>query len=217
MLNGMTPMRKRLLITGAALAAMLIVYITVANLVVASYGSYTSAEVAGVPVVHAALVLGTSRRLGDGRDNRFYRNRMQAAAELYRSGRCARLIVSGDNHVADYNEPADMKEDLIALGVPGEAIICDYAGRRTLDSVVRFKEIFGQDSGIVVSQRFHNERAVFIARHRGIALYGFNAEDVDAYNGFRTRVREVMSKAVAMLEVFVLHSQPRFLGERISI
>lgn len=213
----MTPRRKRVLIAGAVLVGAMGLYVLIANLVVSSYGSYTSADLAGVPAVHAALVLGTSRKLGDGRENGFYRRRMAAAAALYAHGKCRRLIVSGDNRTASYNEPEDMKADLIVLGVPAEAIVCDYAGLRTLDSVVRFKEVFGQESGIVVSQRFHNERAVFIARHRGIALHGFNAEDVDAYNGFRTRVREVMSKAVAMLDVLVFRSQPRFLGERIAI
>ncbi len=206
-----------MLIAGAILAGVAGLYVVIANLVVASYGSYTSADLAGVPVVHAALVLGTSRKLGDGRENGFYRRRMAAAAALYANGKCARLVVSGDNRSADYNEPEDMKADLIALGVPAEAIVCDYAGRRTLDSVVRFKEVFGQSAGIVVSQRFHNERAVFIARHRGIDLHGFNAEDVDAYNGFRTRVREVMSKAVAVLDILVFRSQPHFLGGRIAI
>lgn len=211
----MTPRRKRVLIAGVLVGVMGL-YVLVANLVVVSYGSYTSADLDGVPAVHAALVLGTSRKLGDGRENGFYRRRMAAAAALYAHGKCRRLVVSGDNRTASYNEPEDMKADLIALGVPAEAIVCDYAGRRTLDSVVRFKEVFGQESGIVVSQRFHNERAVFIARHRGIALHGFNAEDVDAYNGFRTRVREVGSKAFAVLDV-LFGSQPRFLGERIAI
>ena len=209
--------RRRLLIAGAVIAGIAGIYVLAANLLVSSYGSYTSAALADLPAVHAALVLGTSRKLGDGRENGFYRRRMAAAASLYASGKCQRLVVSGDNRTAGYNEPEDMKADLIALGVPAEAIVCDYAGRRTLDSVVRFKEVFGQETGIVVSQRFHNERAVFIARHRGIELHGFNAADVDAYNGFRTRMREIASKAVAVLDVLVFRSQPRFLGERIAI
>lgn len=208
--------RKRLLIAGAAIAGIAGIYVLIANLVVSSYGSYTSTALADLPAVHAALVLGTSRKLGDGRENGFYRRRMAAAAALYANGKCQRLVVSGDNRTAGYNEPEDMKADLIALGVPEEAIVCDYAGRRTLDSVVRFKEVFGQESGIVVSQRFHNERAVFLARHRGIELHGYNAEDVDAYNGLRTRLREVGSKAFAVLDV-LFGSQPRFLGERIAI
>jgi len=211
-----TPRGKRVLIAASILAGLIGLYVLIANLVVASYGSYTSADLARVPAVHAALVLGTSRKLGDGRENGFYRRRMTAAASLYAHGKCRRLVVSGDNRTASYNEPEDMKSDLIDLGVPAEAIVCDYAGLRTLDSVVRFKEIFGQESGIVVSQRFHNERAVFLARHRGIELHGFNAEDVDAYNGLRTRIREVASKAFAVLDV-LLGSQPRFLGDRITI
>ncbi len=205
-----------MLIVGGVIAISLGLYVLTANLLVSSYVSYTSAVLSDLPVAHAALVLGTSRKLGDGRDNGFYTRRMAAAAALYRNGKCRRLVVSGDNRTAGYNEPEDMKADLIALGVPAEAIVCDYAGRRTLDSVVRFKEVFGQESGIVVSQRFHNERAVFLARHRGIALHGFNAEDVDAYHGFRTRIREVGSKAFAVLDV-LFGTQPRFLGERVPI
>ena len=213
----MTPRRKRIMLICAIAFGVVVAYIAIANLVVSSYRSYTSAAFDDVRTVHAALVLGTSRSLRDGRPNAFYRNRMDAAAALYQHGKCTRIVVSGDNRTASYNEPEDMKADLIARGVLAEAIVCDYAGRRTLDSVVRFKEIFGQTAGIVVSQRFHNERAIFIARHRGIDLHGFNAADVDAFSGLRTRVREVLSKAVAVLDVLVFRSQPQVLGERISI
>ena len=110
-----------------------------------------------------------------------------------------------------------MREDLLKLGVKGEDIICDFAGIRTLDSVIRFKKVFGQESGIVISQRFHNSRAIYVARHNGMDLVGYNAEDVSRYSGIKTKLREVLSKFFCVLDVHVLHTQPRHLGEPIKV
>lgn len=103
------------------------------------------------------------------------------------------------------------------LGVKDDDIICDYAGLRTLDSIIRFKEVFGQEKGIVVSQRFHNSRAIYVGRANGIELYGFNALDVDRYNGLKTKMREIASKFVCFLDVHLLHTRPKHLGPQITI
>jgi SanA protein len=129
-----------------------------------------------------ALVLGCSPTVGGGYTNPFFATRIQAAAELFRLGKVDYLLVSGDNRRRDYDEPSAMKEALVAAGVPQNRIYCDYAGRRTLDSVVRAGDVFGQGNIIVVSQEFHNQRAIFIAQHRGIDAIGFNAPDVDRYS-----------------------------------
>jgi SanA protein len=109
-----------------------------------------------------------------------------------------------------------MKNSLIEAGVPASRIYCDYAGFRTLDSIVRVREIFGQTAITIVSQKFHNERAIFIAQHRGVDAIGFNAPDVEAYNGFRTRSRELGARANMLLD-FLIHRQPRFAGQKVSI
>ena len=106
---------------------------------------------------------------------------------------------------------------LIQAGIPASAIYSDYAGFRTLDSIVRAKEVFGQAHFTVVSQAFHNERAIFIARHFGIEAVGFNAVDPSAYQGIKTRVREVFARLMGLLDLYVLDKGPKFLGEPIVI
>jgi SanA protein len=174
-------------------------------------------SVKDIPKRKVGLVLGSSKHLADGSGNLFYAYRVAAAAELFRSGKVDYLLVSGDNHVATYDESSDMKNSIATLGVPTNAIYCDYAGFRTFDSVVRAKKVFGEDKFTVVSQRFHNERAIFIARAMGIDAIGYNAQEVDAFNGFRTKLREKLAKVKAVLDVYVLRTKPRFLGEQIAI
>lgn len=213
----MKKLHKRLAVWTAAFALLLLISITAANLLISSYAQYTFDSVSKLNPVHCAILLGTSKWLRGGRKNMYYHYRILAAAELYKSGKCRKIIVSGDNGTMQYNEPMTMKRDLIALGVKWDDVICDYAGFRTLDSIIRFKEIFGQNKGIVVSQQFHNTRAVYIGRSHGIELSGLNARDVSAYYGFKTKLREVFSKVMCVLDVEILHTSPKFLGERISI
>ena len=188
-----------------------------ANLLVLHYRQYTKSRVEDLPVERACLVLGTAKFLVGGGENLFYSYRIAAARDAYAAGKCTKLVVSGDNRHKSYNEPQAMKKSLIDQGVPAGDIYCDYAGGRTLDSVVRFKHIFDQSSGIVISQGFHNARAIYIGRANGIELTGFNAQEVTAYNTFRTRLREVFSRILAVLDVELLHSEPRHYGEKIPL
>jgi SanA protein len=164
-----------------------------------------------------AVVLGAAPRLADGRVNLFFRPRLEAAARLFKAGRVKALIVSGDNGSKNYDEPMEMKRVLIELGVPEGKIVCDFAGFRTLDSMVRAKEVFGQSRFIVVSQRFHNERAVYLARASGIEAWGLNAKDVPVALSLKTFLREKLACVKAVLDVNVLHTQPKFLGEKVAV
>jgi len=161
------------------------------------------------------LVLGTSRNLNNGWENEYFFNRIEAAVELYKNGKINYIIVSGDNSRNDYNEPEDMKNELVKKGIPEEKIFLDYAGFRTLDSVIRAKEIFGQTSFIVISQKFHNERAVFIARKNGIEAYGYNAKDVH-YKSYKTRVREFFARDKVFYDL-IFNVEPKFYGDKINI
>jgi len=206
-------MAKLALIPAAAFACL----VAYANLLVLNCRQYTKNRVEDLPVERACLVLGTAKYLVGGGDNLFYSYRIEAARDAYSSGKCAKLVVSGDNRHRSYNEPQTMKKSLIEQGVPADDIYCDYAGARTLDSVVRFKHIFGQSSGIVISQEFHNARAIYIGRANGIELTGFNAREVPTYDAFRTKLREIFSRALAVLDVELLHSEPRHYGEKIPL
>ena len=166
-------------------------------------------QVAEVPAHKVGLLLRTNPYLKSGAPNKYFLYRIEAAVQLYEAGKIEYILVSGDNHRNDYNEPEEMKQALMARGIPEERIILDYAGFRTLDSVVRAKEVFGYDTFIVISQRFHNERALFLAKRHNVQAIGFNAQDVTAYNGFKTRLRECLARTKLFVDLW-FDVQPKF-------
>lgn len=170
-------------------------------------------EVAEVPSRDVGLVFGCSKNVGD-RPNLFFAHRIEAASALWKAGKVKCLLVSGDNSNHGYNEPEDMRIALIAAGVPRNKIVCDFAGLRTLDSVVRAKEIFGTTSVVLVSQKFHNERAAYIAKAHGLDVVGFNAENVTGYWAKKTERREYLARTKMWLDVAVLKKDPKFLGKK---
>lgn len=174
-------------------------------------------DITAVPARKVGLVLGASKNTVRGTDNIYFTYRMQAAWELYKSGKVQYLLLSGDNHTEDYDEPTDMRDALLKLGVPDSCIVLDYAGFRTLDSVVRCKEVFGEDSVTVISQEFHNQRALFIANKSGMHAIGFNAREVNKNYSFRTRFREYFARVKCVLDLYILHTDSKFLGEKIRI
>ena len=169
-----------------------------------------------IPFNKVGLLLGTSKFLVDGRPNLYYLFRIQAAVELYKHGKIKYIIVSGDNGTTDYNEPEDMRNDLIAQGVDASHIYLDHAGFRTFDSIVRLKRIFGQESVTIISQPFHNERAIYIASKEGIAAIGFNARDINSEAGLKVQVREKFARVKVFLD-YLFGKEPKFLGEKILI
>lgn len=169
-------------------------------------------DVAAVPARKVGLVLGTSEWLANGRKNLFFTYRIEAAAALYKAGKVQHLIVSGDNGTLRYDEPTAMRNALVEAGVPPEAITLDYAGFRTLDSVVRATKVFGVKDYIVISQRFHNQRAIYLADHYGADAIGFCARDVPQYAAFKTRLRELGARVKVVLDLYLLDTKPRFEG-----
>ena len=169
-----------------------------------------------LPINQTALLLGTSKVLKNGQKNQYFENRVSACFDLYQSKKIKYILISGDNSRKEYNEPEDMKQALIQRGVPEDCIYLDYAGFDTYDSVLRANKIFGQTRFIVVSQKFHNQRAVYIARRNGFNAFGYNAKDVKKMSGLKTKIREYFACAKAYLEVLV-GVDPYFLGEKIPI
>ncbi|MFB0925811.1 MAG: ElyC/SanA/YdcF family protein [Vicingaceae bacterium] len=161
-----------------------------------------------------ALLLGTSRYTVVGTTNLYFKYRINAAAELYKAGKIKHIIVSGDNRFENYNEPKQMQSALMALGIPENAITLDYAGFRTLDSVVRCKKVFGQNKFIVISQNFHVERAIFIAQKYNAEVIGFAAQDPPEKYSLKTTVREVFAKTKAVIDLYFINKKPKFLGEK---
>ena len=174
-------------------------------------------DAAGVPPHEAALVLGTSDKLGDGSENWFFKYRIAAAAELFKAGKVKLLLVSGDNHTRGYDEPAMMTATLVRAGVPRSAIVVDDAGFRTLDSIVRARKVFGLQRFIIVSQKFHNQRALLIASHYGIDAVGFCAADVGLRFAPQTYLREALARVKVVLDLYVFRIGPKFLGPPIDL
>ncbi len=173
-------------------------------------------DLAALPHREVAVVLGTSK-YSRGRLNSFYTGRIRAAAELYHAGKVDGILVSGDNGTASYNEPAEMRADLIALGVPAEHITADYAGFRTLDSIYRAGDVFGLDSYTIVSQPFHIERALYLADQKGHDAIGYGARGPQGVHFQRNRAREVLARAKAVLDVEILHVGPKYLGDPVYV
>lgn len=193
----------------------LLVCILFSNVMVISRSQkFIYSDVSLIPANDVGLVLGTSSALTNGRANLYFMYRIDAAAKLFHAGKVKHLIVSGDNHIANYNEPEEMRLALIAKGVPDSCITLDFAGFRTLDSVVRCKEVFGQSKFTIISQEFHNQRALFIARSYGINAIAFNAKAVAGAGNRRTEIREPLARFKAVLDLYILHKKPKYLGKR---
>lgn len=174
-------------------------------------------DVTSLPATKVGLVFGTTDRV-NGRQNLYFRYRIDAAVRVWKSGKLETLIVSGDNYSDPYyNEPEKMKQALVERGIPGDRIVCDPKGLRTLDSVVRAKEIFGTNSILMISQRFQNERAIYLAKANGIEAYGFNARDVETQAGLKTRIREIGARVKMWLDVNFLNTRPSHLGKKIGL
>ncbi|TMM29410.1 vancomycin high temperature exclusion protein [Polaribacter aestuariivivens] len=173
-------------------------------------------ETKKIPSNKVGLILGTSKLLNDGRINLYYKYRLDAAIKLYNSGKIKYIVISGDNSTKNYDEPTDFKNDLIKSGIPENKIYLDYAGFRTLDSVVRIKEIFGQTSITIISQQFHNERAIYLAEHFNIKAIGYNAKTISGNYGLKVKLREYIARVKVFIDI-IFNVQPKFLGKKIVI
>lgn len=176
----------------------------------------TFLDVSEITKNKVGLVLGTSMSLKNGKMNPYFAYRIDATVELYQNGKIEFILVSGDNGNSNYDEPTDFKNELIKRGIPANKIFLDYAGFRTLDSVVRAKEIFGQTKITIISQAFHNERAIYLAEKNGIQAVGFNAKDITGKFGFKTQVREYFARAKVFIDLW-FGVEPKFLGDKIEV
>jgi SanA protein len=168
---------------------------------------------AELPTARVALVLGTSPNTTSGGVNPYFSSRMESAALLYKTGKISHILVSGDNGTRYYNEPEKMKKALMQHGIPEDAITLDYAGFRTLDSIVRCKKVFGLNEVIVVTQTFHSYRALFIADFYDIKATAFVAP-ASPSGKIKVILREYLARTLAVWDLYVIHRDPKFLGEK---
>ncbi|WP_233267633.1 vancomycin high temperature exclusion protein [Algibacter sp. L1A34] len=173
-------------------------------------------SISEIPKNRVGLILGASKYNSYGSINLYYKHRLEAAIDLYNSGKIKHILISGDNSRKNYDEPTDFKNDLISNGVPKNKIHLDYAGFRTLDSMVRAKEVFGLTEFTIISQKFHNERAIYLAKSYDIHAIAFNAKDVPNRYSFKTRIREYLARTKASIDL-LFNVGPKFLGKKINI
>ncbi|MBK9637579.1 MAG: YdcF family protein [Bacteroidetes bacterium] len=174
---------------------------------------YIYKNLSDVPAVRVGLVLGTSRFTSSGKANPFFYNRIQAAKALFFSGKVQYLLLSGDNRYFSYNEPREMRKELLRMGIPDSVIAMDFAGFRTLDSVVRGKKVFKLNRFIIISQEFHGRRAVFIARHHDIDAIAYVANDPSSEYTWTVELREYFARVAMLLDLYLFDTKPYFLGE----
>jgi SanA protein len=173
-------------------------------------------DIVKIPYNKVGLLLGTSKYLRSGQPNQYFYNRIKAASDLYAVHKIAYIVISGDNSNRYYNEPLNMKKALVNLGIPDSMIVLDYAGFRTYDSVIRLNKVFGQKSFTIISQEFQNKRAIYLSKRFGLIAIGYNAKNVDLYNGFKTNVREKFARVKVFIDL-LFHKEPKFLGDKIEI
>lgn len=201
-------LRKRLFMMGLLLAA-LPVGLNLHMIVTTHHALYTDLQ--KLPKTRYGLVLGTSPLMTDGNTNLFYQYRILAAAELFKEHKIEKILISGHHDSIHYSEPREMKADLIKLGVPESALITDGAGYRTLDSIVRAREVFGLQHFTIISQRDHNYRAAFIARAKGMDVNAYCAAMPPADASLKVGSREFLARVKAYLDLYVWHTPPQSL------
>lgn len=208
---------KKVRITIITSIILLVVIVWIADYTInKTTNNFIYQDVNKIPYNKVGLLLGTSKLLSSGIPNQYFEKRIKATVELYQAHKIDKIVISGDNSKKDYNEPLDMKNELVANGIPDSVIYLDYAGFRTFDSAIRMYKIFGQRKFTIISQDFHNRRAIYIANHKKMETIGYDAADVDAYNGFKTKLREKFARVKVFIDLF-FKIEPKFLGEKITI
>lgn len=198
------------------LALFLIAILVSDNIINNSTKDYVYNSIDKIPSNRVGLLLGTSKFLKNGNPNNYFNNRIIAVINLFNAKKIEFIVISGDNSTENYNEPQEMKNELIKSGIPENKIFLDYAGFRTYDSVIRLNKILGQTDFTIISQEFHNQRAIYIAQANNLKAIGYNAEDIDLYNGFKTQVREKLARLKVFIDLLI-EKEPKFLGEKIEI
>ncbi|ASV32543.1 SanA/YdcF family protein [Maribacter cobaltidurans] len=200
-----------------AITCITLIALVASNTIINSFAvGKTFDSLSHVPKNKVGMILGTAKKIKGGGPNPYYDNRIAAIVSLYEAKKIEFILVSGDNGSIYYNEPTTIKNDLVKEGIPAEKIFLDYAGFRTLDSMVRAKEIFGLEQVTVVSQKFHNERAIYLAHKFGLRAIGFNAQDIDLESGLKVQLREYFARVKVFIDL-ALKTRPKFSGDEIKI
>lgn len=200
--------RRQILYSSIAILAILVIIVALCNISVdRNAEGRTFSNINDVPTMQTALLLGTNPKTRDGkRPSSFYLARINATAELYKHGKFRQLIISGDRREG-YDEPQTMRHDLIERGVPDSIIMMDGQGYRTLLSLRNSKQYFGIHDMIIISQKWHNERSIFLADKMNIKAVGYNADDVHHPRAIWTHIRELLARVKLFIDLYVTHRE----------
>lgn len=200
--------RRQILYFSIAILVILAIIVALCNISVdRNAEGRTFSDINDVPTMQTALLLGTNPKTRDGkRPSSFYLARINATAELYKHGKFRQLIISGDRREG-YDEPQTMRHDLIERGVPDSIIMMDGQGYRTLMSLRNSKQYFGVHDMIIISQKWHNERSIFLADKMNIKAVGYNADDVRHPRAIWTHIRELLARVKLFIDLYVTHRE----------
>ena len=200
--------RRQILYSSIAILVILAIIVALCNISVdRNAEGRTFSNINDVPTMQTALLLGTNPKTRDGkRPSSFYLARINATAELYKHGKFRQLIISGDRREG-YDEPQTMRHDLIERGVPDSIIMMDGQGYRTLLSLRNSKQYFGIHDMIIISQKWHNERSIFLADKMNIKAVGYNADDVQHPRAIWTHIRELLARVKLFIDLYVTHRE----------
>lgn len=200
--------RRQILYFSIAILVILAIIVALCNISVdRNAEGRTFSNINDVPTMQTALLLGTNPKTRDGkRPSSFYLARINATAELYKHGKFRQLIISGDRREG-YDEPQTMRHDLIERGVPDSIIMMDGQGYRTLLSLRNSKQYFGIHDMIIISQKWHNERSIFLADKMNIKAVGYNADDVRHPRAIWTHIRELLARVKLFIDLYVTHRE----------
>ena len=198
--------RRQILYFSIAILVILAIIVALCNISVdRNAEGRTFSDINDVPTMQTALLLGTNPKTRDGkRPSSFYLARINATAELYKHGKFRQLIISGDRREG-YDEPQTMRHDLIERGVPDSIITMDGQGYRTLLSMRNIKQHFGIHDMIIISQKWHNERSIFLADKMNIKAVGYNADDVRHPRAIWTHIRELLARVKLFIDLYITH------------
>ena len=186
--------------------AILLLILFCNHLICSNAEGKLNTEIDSIPQSEVGLLLGTAPQTRIGRrTNQFFKFRIDATEALYKAGKVKCILISDDENSLDgINEVECMRDSLVAIGVPESAIVLDGKGFRTLDAVVRATNVYDKHNYIVISQKFHNERALYLAEHLGLdveSLSGFNAADATSNMAIMTYIREYFARVKVFVDI----------------
>jgi len=204
--NRRVPFRKIAAILAVAGSLAFLTLILVCNVwIIHATKGRVFYDTRSLPANRDGLVLATGKLMENGRTNQHFVRRVEAAAELYHAGKVQRLILSGDK---GHDEPMELKRALLARGVPESAMVLDNYGLRTLDSVVRARDVFRCERLTIISERFHDFRALFLSRYYGIDAVAYAPPDLPFRWMIKSSLRESLARVKAVLDLYVLKTRP---------